>query len=305
MKLLVTGATGFIGRYLVEALVRENHEVSALARETSKVDFLKQQGIDCITGDVSVERSLRPVLGRKFDAIFHCAGYVLNDDWKKLHRINVVGTENVCALGLKLGVERLVYLSSVAVVSGNDVSPLKEDLPYSATNLYGLSKLDAESKVVEFRKRGLRVAIVRPCMVYGRGEPHALSKILFCLKHRLLPLVEQGKAKWHLGYVENIVDVLLLALKKETALAGSFFAADEEILTVKEILAILSSNIKGPPPFCIPSWMTPAILKIPYIGKKANFFIKDRIYDLSRLKSLGFKARFNAREALARSVSSP
>jgi len=304
MKILVTGATGFIGRYLVEALARENHEVSALVRETSKVDFLKQRGIECIIGDVSVERSLRPVLGRTFDAVFHCAGYVKNDDWKKLHRVNVVGTENICSLCLKLGVERLVSLSSVAVVSGNDAPVLTEDLAYNATNLYGYSKLDAESKVVESRKNGLRVAIVRPCMVYGLGEPHAMDKITFFLKHRLLPLIGDGKAKWHLGYVENIVDAMLLALKKEEALQGSFFAADEEILTVKEILSILSSNIHAPLPFCIPSWMTPALLKVPYIGGKAKFFVKDRVYDLSRLKSLGFKARFTARESLARSVFS-
>jgi nucleoside-diphosphate-sugar epimerase len=275
-----------------------------LVRETSKVDFLKQRGVDCIIGDVSVERSLRPVMARKFDAVFHCAGYVKDDDWKKLHRVNVVGTENICACCLKLGVERLVYLSSVAVVSGNDISPLTEGLAYSATNLYGFSKLDAESKVVEFRKKGLRVAIMRPCMVYGSGEPHAMGKIIFALKHRLLPLVAEGKAMWHLGYVENIVDALLLALKKEEALQGSFFAADEEVLTVKEILAILSSNIRAPLPLRIPSWMTPALLKIPYIGSKTKFFIKDRVYDLTRLKSLGFKARFTARESLARAVSS-
>ncbi|MDD5347761.1 MAG: SDR family NAD(P)-dependent oxidoreductase, partial [Candidatus Omnitrophica bacterium] len=106
MKVLVTGATGFIGRYVVNALLEEGHAVSALVRKTSKVDFLKAQGVQLVYGDIADAGSLGAIRG-PFDAVIHSAGYVGND-WERLYQTNVLGTENICALALKLGVGRLV-----------------------------------------------------------------------------------------------------------------------------------------------------------------------------------------------------
>jgi nucleoside-diphosphate-sugar epimerase len=301
-KVLVTGGTGFIGRALISELAKSGYEIFALVRKTSKIEPLKAFGVNFIYADITDKDSLDKVLDYKIDVIFHCAALVEGRSLKKLRKANVTGTENICRLALNLGVERVVYLSSVAVVSGNTNIPLSEDLPYSATNSYGISKIEAEKKVLEFRNQGLRVAILRPCMVYGEGEPHMLDRLLFLLKNRMLPVVDGGRNKLHLVYVGNVVSALMLALEKEELLSGAYFVADREVLTINELFSILSKTAGGLPPYNIPSWLKPFIFRIPYAGKKFRFFFRDRVYDISKIKALGYKAPFNAEESLVKSA---
>ena len=302
MNVLVTGATGFIGRFLTQRLVEGDYNVFALVRKFSQVDFLNSLGVNLIYGDITDEKSLRNISAHKIDVVFHCAAHGTHRNWGKLYAVNVIGTENICKLCLEMGVERLLYLSSTAVVNGNGAPLLTEDMPYRATSFYGRSKLYAEKKVIEFRGKGLRAAILRPPMVYGEGEPHALGKILFLLKHRFLPLIEEGKAKWQLAYVRNVVDGLLLALCKDECLQGTFFLADDEALTVKEIFSTLSNAIDAPLPYSLPSWLTPLFVKAPNKGSRYKFFIKDRLCDLTRIKSIGYKPQYHAKESLTRSA---
>ncbi len=302
MNIFVTGATGFIGSYLTDRLVKDGHRVHALVRSTSKTGLLRSQGVGLIEGDITDEKSLERVLAHKIDAVFHCAASISNDNRKRLYRVNVLGTENICKLCLKLNTARLVYVSSVAVVSGNDCSVLTEGLPYRATNLYGESKIEAEKKVMEFREKGLRAAILRPPVVYGEGEPHALNKILYLLRRRLLPFFGQANEKWHLAYVKNVVDALVMALDKKSFLEGTFFVADDEALTVREIFTVLSEAIGAPRPYTCPKRLNSLLLKAPYIGKRIAFLLKERVYDLGMIRSLGFRPRHTIRECLPASA---
>jgi len=297
MRILITGATGFIGSYIVEALLAERHEVRALVRKTSRTAALKAQGVDLIFGDVADLKSL-DAIEKKFDSIIHCAAYVADKNPEKLRTVNVVGTENICRLSLRLGVERLVYLSSVAVISGNEQIPLTEDLPYSATNLYGESKIEAEKKVLEYRKKGLRAAILRPPMVYGEGEPHLLRLILRLLKMRLLFLPNQGMARWHLCYVRHVAEAARLAMHDERFLEGSFFAGDFEVLTCAEIFGLLAQGIGAPAPILLSEKTTKLLRRIPILDKKLKFMLKDRVYDLARITQAGFVPQRTAQEAL-------
>ena len=115
MKILVTGATGFIGSYLVKELVSQGHEVHALVRKQNS----KVLGARLVYGDITDGSSLRPLQEYGFEAVFHCAGLVKEKGWKELYRTNVSGTENVCRLAKNCGVKRLVYTSSVSVVSNS------------------------------------------------------------------------------------------------------------------------------------------------------------------------------------------
>ncbi len=134
-----------------------------------------------------------------------------------------MGTDNICGLAEKLNVEKMVYLSSVAVVSGNDCVPLSEDLPYKANNIYGESKIEAEKVVLGYRRKGLNVVILRLPPVYGEDEPHLLKKIIYLLKLRMLPLVNAGSNKLHLAYVKNVTKAILFSLNDERFLEGAYF----------------------------------------------------------------------------------
>ncbi len=301
MKILVTGATGFIGKNIVGELLKNNEDVYALVRSTSKTDFLQKKGVKFISGDITDYESLS-VINNEFDAVIHCAAYVNDKNRKKLYSVNVTGTENVCKLCLRLKVRKLVYLSSVAVVSGNFQVPLTEDLPYSATNLYGYSKIEAEKIVWSYRDQGLAAAIIRPPMVYGEEEPHLLRVILTLLKYRLLPIINGGRNKLHLAYVKNVATAAVMALHNEAFLKSAYFVADKEVLTMGEIYSIFAQAISAPLPIVFSARFNPVLTNIPWLGRKIKFFLKDRVYDISRIENLGYQPVFPVREALVKTA---
>ncbi|OQA92326.1 MAG: 3 beta-hydroxysteroid dehydrogenase/Delta 5--_4-isomerase [Elusimicrobia bacterium ADurb.Bin231] len=298
MKILITGATGFIGRNAALRLLREGHIISVLVRNASKASFLKSAGAQLICKDIT-DKNLSDNIGmRDFDVIIHCAGLVQNCNYNKLYSVNVKGSENICRLALELGVKKLIYTSSVSVISGNDKPSLTDDLPYKASNLYGKSKMEAEKIVVGYRQKGLRIAILRPSMVYGENEPHLTNLLLTLMKYRLMPMPGNGAAKWHLVYIKNLVEVYSAAVKNDAYLDGTFLVADEEVLTVKEIFKIFSENIGGKMPYSLPDPITGFLRYVPYFGDKIRFFLKDRVYDTSRLRAAGCKMPHKAQDAL-------
>ncbi|MBU2541641.1 MAG: NAD(P)-dependent oxidoreductase [Candidatus Omnitrophica bacterium] len=301
MNILVTGATGFIGRHLVEELSKSHANIFCLVRKASNTKILEPYGVKFIYADITEFDSLFKNINEKIDVIFHCAGYVLNDNIDALHKVNVRGTENICRLALKLAVERVIYLSSVSVVSGNPHIPLVEDLPFVATNIYAESKIEAEKVVLEYRKKGLEVVILRPCMVYGEDEPHLLKRMLHLLKYRLLPLVNKGESKFHLVYVKNVVDAMIFSLRNDEFLKGTFFVADRDVLTTKEVMNIMASAISARPPYEISRRFTPFLLAFPYAGRRLKFFLKDRVYSQEKITATGFRHSYPIKESLATS----
>lgn len=298
MRILITGSTGFIGRNLAEELAGKGHQLFCLVRKTSKSDHLRRLGCELVYGDVTDAKSLTALPG--CDVIFHCAAKVEDRNLPELIRCNAGGTENICEAALERGVKRLIYLSSVAVVSGNQQERLTEDLPYQATNLYGISKVEAEKKALEYRAKGLPVAILRPCMVYGEGEPHALDRLLTLVKYRLFPLVDGGRRATHLVYVKNVVAALIMAMEREEFLRDTFFVADNDVLTAAETFGILAAAVGGSPPLRLSPSFSRLLTRVPFVGKRFAFFTKDRIYDTSRLRAVGYDERLDARAALRR-----
>ncbi len=301
MNVLITGATGFIGGYTAEELCAQGHAVSALVRSEQKAAVLAKRGIRPVAGDITDRESLGRIQGA-FDAVVHCAAYVEDKNEELLYRVNVEGTENICRLAERIGARRLVYASSVAVVSGNAQSPLTEELPYAATNLYGSSKIEAEKAVAAARLRGLPSAIIRPCMVYGEGEPHLFGLLMRLLQMRMLPLVDGGRNKMHLVYVKSVAAVMAAALIDDRFLEGSFFVADEDVLTVSEIFTALARAIGAPDPLALSCRLTPLLAGLPFLGRKLSFFLKDRVYDISRLRAAGFSPRYRTEPSLAKSA---
>ncbi len=303
MNILVTGATGFIGRHLVGRLSQCNeHAIFCLIRNPKKEDIIKHFGVKFIYADITDTASLDKILNYKIEAIFHCAAFVEDKNLQLLHKTNVIGTKSICEAGMKFKVRRFVYVSSIAVISGNDEIPLHEDMLYKATNAYGESKIEAEKIVFQFREKGLPAVVIRPPMVYGEDEPHMMKLLLSLLKHRLLPLLSNGGNKFHLVYVENVVELMIFSLYRDDFLKGSFLIADKEVFTTKEVFTIFGKAIGAKTPFNIPSFLNPLLVNLPFLGEKSGFLLKDRVYSIKRILSLGFSPPYSAKEALAKSA---
>ena len=303
MNILITGATGFIGRHLVKRLAKEGkYDIWCVVRTTSNIAPLKPySNVKFIYADITDPSSLIEIKGN-FDILYHCAALVESAEPAKLNHTNKIGTRNTCELAYKLNVKRFIYLSSVAVVSGNDRVPLIEDLPYTATNKYGQSKIEAEKTVVEYRNRGVPTIILRPPMVYGPDEPHMMGTLLKLLKLRMLPVINNGKNHLHMIYIENLVEALVFCLEKDEFLSGTFFVADAEVLPVKELYSMLARGLGAKPPWNMPTWLSKIVLKLPTIGPKVKFILKDRIYSTEKIERLGFKPPFSAYQALEESA---
>lgn len=306
MKVLVTGATGFIGGYLVRRLAQEGYEIICTIRETSNTELLRDiSGVSFIECDLNDGEKFSVVIKKqKPEFVFHCAAIVMEKDEEKLNRANAAVTRNVCSACLENHVIRMIYISSVAVVSGNDDSCLNDEMPYKATNAYGRSKVEAEKIAVNFRAKGLNTAIIRPCMVYGIGEPHMLSRIFSLVKKRWLPMPEipEMESKLQLVAVENVVDVMMLAMEKEEALDGTFLVADRDILTIKQFLSMLYEYLDAGSPPVLPYWLSRFLLSWPKIKQIRKKF-KDRTYDISRAQRLlGYRPAAGTPEGLRRTA---
>ena len=303
-RIFITGATGFIGKFLIQELCAQGYiNITALVRRTSKTAFLKSKGIKTACGDITDKVSLDSIPGI-YDVVFHCAGLVKDANETLLQRVNIVGTENICKWAFERGIKKFVYTSSVAVNSGNTEIPLREDLPYKATNRYGISKLEGEKIAIGFRNSGLPMVIVRPCMVYGEGEPHMMALLARLIKLRLFFIPDYGKAKWHLVSVRNVAACLVHCMEDDRALGETFNIADKEVFTTREVIGILSRNLAAPGPFLLPHFLTRLLRLAPFIGKRIKFLCKDRVYSIERLESiLGFTPSYQAVPELARAAA--
>ncbi len=250
-----------------------------------------------------IETISRVLKEEKPDAVYHLAALVESRSLEKLRRVNVEGTKNVLEACFTEGIKKVIYVSTIAVASGNTQVPLTEDLPLRATNPYGQSKLEAEKVALDYRKKGLKIAILRPCMVYGEGEPHGLGRLIECLKKRVIPILGDGKNKLQLVSVENVVDVLALCLSKEEAYEGCYFVADKETLGMGEVLDYTAEILKVKTPIRIPQAIAVILSKFPFIGIQISMLMKDRAYSIERLKEkLGYVPRVSTYDGLKRAV---
>ena len=175
-NVLVTGATGFLGRHLVRALVERGHEVVALVREDKLDDAFLTLGATIEHGDVldraSVERAAEGC-----EVLFHCAGRVSRDpkDAEALHRLHVEGTKVALDGARAKGVKRVVFASTSGVVAvSNDPEPTNEDAP-PPTHLiaswpYYRSKLYAEMAAFDRSGPDFEVTAVNPALLLGPGD---------------------------------------------------------------------------------------------------------------------------------------
>jgi nucleoside-diphosphate-sugar epimerase len=306
VRIFVTGGTGFIGDHLVRRLVPEGHEVFCLVRETSHTSGIRAAGAVLVPGCVDDAVSVKKAFERaRPEAVVHCAARVMGPDEDEFYSVNETGTENVCRAGLEQGIRRLVHVSSIAVVNGNPARPLTDDMSFSATGAYGRSKIEAERVVERYRGKGLPAAIIRPCMVYGEDEPHAMNRLLKWVGSGCLPVpdVPGADTPLQLAYVGNVTRILELALEREEALSGTFLAADGDRITPRRFLEILYNEMSNRKPPVVPGWLARAAMAVPPFRGMARRAFKERTYDISRARDLlGYVPPVGTEEGLRRTV---
>ncbi|MEM3689256.1 MAG: NAD-dependent epimerase/dehydratase family protein, partial [Thermofilum sp.] len=143
MKILVTGATGFLGGHLVEELVAKGYSVRALVRRTSNTALLRELGVEMIEGDITKPETLGPAT-RGVDVVVHLAAYYTFFGKKELYElVNVKGTRWLAEASLKNNVDRFIYCSSTEAIGPVKNPPADETTPLNPQFEYGRSKAKA------------------------------------------------------------------------------------------------------------------------------------------------------------------
>jgi nucleoside-diphosphate-sugar epimerase len=231
MKTLVTGATGFVGSHLTEALRRRGDDVTALARSPGKAAALSPLGVRVIAGDLHDRAALQQAVEGQ-DVIYHVAGVVAARSEADFMAANRDGTRNVIEAAQRAGTQRVVFVSSMAA-AGPTIKgrPLRGDeLPRPVT-AYGRSKLAAEQVVTA---SGLAWTIVRPPMVYGPRDQEVL-KVFRLARLGLAPVLGDGTQELSAVHGADLADALIAVGGSGAAVGRAYYACHPEIFTGAEM----------------------------------------------------------------------
>ena len=250
MKVLVTGATGFIGSRVVRKLLEKGADIRVLVRKKSNLENISGLHVDLAYGDLTEPESLYDAL-EGCEALFHVAAeYKL---WipepKSIYRTNVEGTVNLMKAALQKGIKRIVYTSSVATLGINpDGTPADENTPVTLQDMIGhykRSKYIAEEKVKEMIKKAkLPATIVNPSTPIGPGDikPTPTGRLIVeAASGRMPAYVDTGL---NIVHVDDVADGHVLAF--ERGRIGERYILGGENLTLKELLERIA-RITGKP----------------------------------------------------------
>jgi nucleoside-diphosphate-sugar epimerase len=263
-RILVTGATGFIGRHLVGSLLRHpGITVHALVRDSLQTAHYWPNGeVTGHAGDLTEPDSLGAVC-HGVDTVFHLAGYahasgVPEGESQDLHRrITIEGTRALLAAAAAAGVKRFVFVSSVKAMGEGGDSCLDESSPAMAASIYGRAKRAAEQRVLQSgRESGMHVSILRLPLVYGHDNKGNLPRMIAAIdRGRFPPLPELGN-KRSMVHVEDVVQALLLVAEKPAAGGQIYIVTDGQVYSTRHIYTLICGALGRP----VPGWTVPVVL---------------------------------------------
>jgi nucleoside-diphosphate-sugar epimerase len=305
MKAFVTGGTGFTGSHLIKRLVKEGHEVTALVRNTSDLSVLEGTPVRFIYGEMSDRQKIFDGINGT-DWVFNIAAAYrkANLSEKEFWDTNFEGTKNILDACLEYNVKKMVHCSTIGVVTTVKNPPGDETSQVCPGDDYQKSKCAAEFEVIKYAKeKGLNAIVIRPCGIYGPGDMRLL-KIFKMIARKKFLFFGNGRALYHMIYVDDLVDAFILSAKNENISGEVFIIGDEKYVTLNELAKMIADEFNVPVPkihlpykpfelaaICLEYIYR--ILKIrkdpPIYRRRMAFFKKSRAFSIEKAKKmLGF-----------------
>ena len=318
-KILVTGATGFIGRHLCDHLLGSGFLVRALVRESSSTILEPNKNLEQLVGDL-LDPSFLVKACEGMDTIVHLAGlaHVTSTNQGQLRKINVEGTELLLAAAHEQKIERFVYMSSsLAAITNFHGIPATE---------YGRAKLAAEKLVLSRGKaKSMKCVVLRPANVYGPGMRGNLALLISLVYRRLALPLPRLRTSISLIGVEDVCDAVDLVIKSERACDKIYTLTDG----VHYMISDIEDAIYRQAGRNLPAWRTPRLLLYvmclsaeslrKFLGifgfriqlvdsagmKTYNNLTKDNLFENEEIKEdLGFKPKTTFYESLPKIIES-
>ena len=249
MKILITGASGFIGSFIVEEALRQGFETWAVVRKSSSRSFLQDERIHFIELNLSSEEQLKEQLKEhQFDYVVHAAGVTKCLHKEDFFRINTEGTKNLvrALIALQMPLKRFVYISSLSIMGA-----IREEQPYQEiresdkaqpNTAYGKSKIEAEEWLDTVK--GLPYVILRPTGVYGPRERDyfMMAKSIQAHTDFAVGFKQQDIT---FVYVTDVVQAVFLALEKGQT-GRRYFLSDGEVYQSSTFSDLIRKELGNP-----------------------------------------------------------
>jgi NADH dehydrogenase len=221
MKVFLTGATGFVGRYMLKRLLAEGHTVRALVRDPQKAGELSQAGVELVPGDV-VEGTGLDQGTQGCDAVVHLVGIIMEKGRNTFERVHHLGTRNVVEAAKRAGIKRFVQMSALGV---------RADGPAA----YQVTKWKGEEEV---RRSGIPYCILRPSVIFGEGDGFVTQMIETMRSAPFFrPVPGDGEPKFRPISVEDVAACFVRALTAEAATNQTIELGGADELALNDVLA--------------------------------------------------------------------
>jgi nucleoside-diphosphate-sugar epimerase len=223
-RVVVTGATGFLGRHTVQRLIQEGAQVTGLGRSRIQGEALTKMGARFEGVDLATEPARLLEIFKNHDNVIHCAA--LASPWgryQEFYRANVTATENVIRAARAAGLRRMVHVSTPSLyIDQSDRFDVREGepLPPRAINFYAETKRLAEERVDQAVNDGFAIVSIRPQGIVGPGDSAIFPRLVRMAQKKILPNIGSGENWIDLTYVDNVVEALVLAMRAPDHVIG-------------------------------------------------------------------------------------
>ena len=262
MKVLVTGAGGFLGRAVVDRLLRRGHQVRGYAR--GSYPDLAARGVEMVRGDLADARASAAACAG-CQAVVHVAALVpgMPGSAHRYHAVNVSGTEAIIAGCRAHGVNRLVFASSPSVVfAGHDLCGADESVPYPGhyDSPYARTKALAEQAVLAANGATLATAALRPHLIWGPGDRHLVPALIARARRGRLAQIGRGPFRIDVTYIDSAAEAHALAVERlaggARAAGRAYFISQGEPVDLWQFVGRLL-KLAGAPPVRrrVPRWL--------------------------------------------------
>ncbi len=317
MRVFITGASGFIGRALIEGCLQKQWNVRVLqhTRPMGRKGS-SSHNYEVVKGDITRPVTLEGIF-EGVDLLFHCAAAlgasILSES--EFFRINAEGTKNLLQAAKAAGVPKTVHFSSAGVlgsVEGGEA--VREDFAPNPQNSYDRSKLEGENIARQFAEEGMDIAIVRPGWAYGPGDRRTFKLIKAIAKKRFL-LVTKGNAQQTPVHIEDLVEGVFLCAEKGRK-GQTYHIAGSEVLSVKDIVTTIASTAGNTiPPISLPLFPVKMVASVlertfalfkkeaPLTRGRLSFFIHPKPLAIQKAKKeLGYSPKISFAEGILQTV---
>ncbi|HEX5836532.1 MAG TPA: NAD(P)-dependent oxidoreductase [Anaerolineales bacterium] len=319
MRILITGAGGFIGSHLVDSQLAKGFDVRAVDLH---LDLLRHADghphLEAVRGDITDEKLVKRLV-EGVNVIYHLASAHLDVSLPDEHyrRVNVGAALSLLDAARQAGVKRFVHCSSVGVIGDVEHPPADEVTDCHPTNIYEKTKLEGERAALDFwRRTGFPVVVARPAWVYGPRCPRT-AKLIRTISKGRFPIFGSGKNMRHPIYISDAVRGLELCAETPGIEGEVFILAGEEPVEARQLVRVIGEELNTPTrnthlPILLGQWgglalellFKPLGKQPPFSRRSMDFFLKHNAYSIAKAKHrLNYQPQVDLRTGIQKTLA--